>query len=236
MSFIDAVTGELESGLHVIANIGQNYFYEVLNHHETSEMIPADSSPVLLYHGYLVTHRCMAGLAKHLKGNGFTSFVREYAYAGDLEEVVKRRSKKLNEFCQRTGRKVNLVGHSLGGLIALRKAQENPTLVDKVIMLGSPLNGTNIAYAPYLIHKSCRQMVPGSDFLKHIQEKGFPENVEFHAIASPYDEIVRPITTSLLPEDKYANVHNHYVEGVGHLGLIGPRCYNLVSDILKGER
>jgi len=39
-----------------------------------------------------------------------------------------------------------------------------------------------------------------------------------------------------LPEDKHSNVHNHYVEGVGHLGLIGPRCYNLVSDILKGER
>ncbi len=79
-------------------------------------------------------------------------------------------------------------------------------------------------------------MVPGNDFLKLIEEKGFPEGVEFHAIASPYDELSRPITTSLLPEDKYSNVHNHYVESVGHLGLIGPRCYGLIRDILKCKR
>ncbi len=79
-------------------------------------------------------------------------------------------------------------------------------------------------------------MVPGNDFLKLIEEKGFPEGVEFHAIASPYDELSRPITTSLLPEDKYQNVNNHIVMGVGHLGLIGPRCYQLIGDILKGVK
>ena len=233
MSLLRALGGEIESGIHVAAHIGQDYFYEVINNHESKKKIPVDSSPVMLYHGYLVTHRCMAGLARHLKSEGFTPFVREYLYADDLEEVVKRRSKKLNEFCQRTGRKVDLVGHSLGGLIALRKAQENPELVNKVVMLGSPIHGTRIAYVPYLFHKSCRQMVPGSDFLDKIQHIGLPESVKFHSVATPYDEIVRPFQTSFFSEDTYQNVRNHVVTRVGHLGLIGPRCYNIVSNILK---
>jgi len=169
MSLKDAAFGELEALVHVATNIGKNYVYEILNGADYSTKIPANSSPILLYHGYFVTHRCMAGLANSLKKDGFTPFVRVYAYWDDLEKVVQLRSQKLNEFCQRTGRKVDLVGYSLGGLIALRKAQENPHLVDKVIMLGSPLGGTIAAYAPYLIHKSCRQMVPGNDFLKLIE-------------------------------------------------------------------
>ncbi len=234
MTLLGALKGELEAAIHVGAHIGQDYFYEVINSNNGAKQVPADSSPVLLYHGYLVTHRCMAGLAKSLHKSGFTPFVREYAYWDDLEAVVKRRSGKLIEFCERTGRKVDLVGHSLGGLIALRKAQENPELVNKVIMLGSPIQGTYMAYFAAPLHKSCRQMVPGNDFLRMIHEKGFPSNVEFHAVATPYDEMARPMQTSLLPEDKYDNVDNHIVMGVGHLGLIGPRCYKLVTEILKG--
>ena len=236
MSLIHALKGEFEAAIHVGAHIGQDYMYEVINSNENPRPVPANSSPVLLYHGYLVTHRCMAGLAKHLNRNGFTPFVREYAYWDDLEAVVKRRSGKLIEFCERTGRKVDLVGHSLGGLIALRKAQENPDLVDNVIMLGSPIQGTYMAYVAAPLHQSCRQMVPGNDFLKMIEEKGFPSSVDFHAIATPYDEMARPMQTSLLPEDIFPNVNNHIVMGVGHSGLIGPRCYSLVNDILKDKR
>ncbi len=154
MSLTNALKGELEALIYVATNIGKDYVYEVINNNESLQGIPVESSPVLLYHGYLVTHRCMAGLADSLKKEGFTPFVREYAYWDDLEEVVKQRSVKLNEFCQRYGRKVDLVGHSLGGLIALRKAQESPELINKVIMLGSPLRGTMAAYIPYFVHKS----------------------------------------------------------------------------------
>ena len=75
-------------------------------------------------------------------------------------------------------------------------------------------------------------MCVGSDYLRELWERGFPKEVEFHFVFSKYDEVVLTSPERIMT-NKYSNVHVYFVDNVGHLGLIGPRCYELVSKLLK---
>ncbi len=91
---------------------------------------------------------------------------------------------------------VILVGHSMGALIALRLAAENPSLVNKVITYGLPffpnpkiakreitsskLRLQLILYGPtshFLCTTWCRLLRPISKHLAHLYMKGMPKSV-----------------------------------------------------------
>src|SRR5262249_60200136 len=58
-----------------------------------------------------------------------------------LDVLVARLGKTVETACSETGRKVHLVGHSLGGILARSIAALRPEQVRSVITLGSPFRG-----------------------------------------------------------------------------------------------
>jgi len=58
-----------------------------------------------------------------------------------LDVLVARLGKTVETACLETGRKVHLVGHSLGGILARSIAALRPEQVRSVITLGSPFRG-----------------------------------------------------------------------------------------------
>lgn len=68
-------------------------------------------------------------------GQGVNRGPRSPAYLARLREVLGRR---VQAAADRTGRKVALIGQSLGGVYARELARAHPDLVDRVITLGSP--------------------------------------------------------------------------------------------------
>ncbi len=106
--------------------------------------------------------------------------------------------------------KVNLVGHSLGGLKSLVYTLSHPEKVENCVMSGTPLAGTNsswmgatfAAFGVYL--HSCFQILPYSDYMKKVRKKlndniGILERngTRLINIWSPIDELVTTDDSSL---------------------------------------
>ncbi|MBU0470819.1 MAG: alpha/beta fold hydrolase [Nanoarchaeota archaeon] len=225
MSLAKAIISELA----IVKDILWNQGLSVLSDQEN---IDYDLSlpTVILLHGYLVGAPSMRGLADYLKSKNHNVSCEDYAFWKSLERIELEVEQHLDQVCQKVGNKVNLVGHSEGGLVACILAKKFPEKVDKAISLGAPFQGTYLAYLNYFV-SGAKDMVPESRYLQKLREIEFPEKVQFYSLYSPYDEAVIPASSSLLPSRK--NIINICVKEVGHGGLIGKSCYNLIEEMLK---
>jgi pimeloyl-ACP methyl ester carboxylesterase len=95
---------------------------------------------VLLIHGVLMRPVVMALLAKRLREAGHEVSSFGYSMRPSFQEVTAGFTSRVNAF-----RPDAIVGHSMGGVIAIRSAQLFNTPVSKILCLGSPLNGSAIA-------------------------------------------------------------------------------------------
>lgn len=196
--------------------------------------LDAELPEILLLHGFLLSTNSLQGLAVSLQKSYEVARV-EYPSFRNLEQTARDLTQKVKEITDAREEAISLVGHSMGGLIATRVAQEYPAGVKKVVALGTPFHGTYVAYLetpfrPVLAIPSVQQMLPGSDFLKELRERGFPASVQFVSIYSRDDLIVRPWKSSQLPEAE--NTSKVQLSGVGHLGLVGEKVYRKIKEAL----
>ncbi|MFN4161670.1 MULTISPECIES: alpha/beta fold hydrolase [unclassified Stenotrophomonas] len=98
--------------------------------------------PVLLLHGIWNARAWVGPLAWRLRARGFS--VDTFGYSsvfGGPDVAVPQLLERL-----RNSGPVSLVGHSLGGLVALEALRQQPDLpVSRVVCLGSPLRGSGTA-------------------------------------------------------------------------------------------
>ena len=105
-----------------------------------AERGPAGGPRLMVIPGFLATDRTTLGLQRALADAGFR--VTGWGLGlnrGVTEATVDSIAEGVERFG--AGRKVILVGWSLGGLYARVVAQERPELVAKVVTLGSPFSG-----------------------------------------------------------------------------------------------
>ncbi len=97
---------------------------------------------VLLIHGIWNAKAWLAPLARRLRSEGFETEVFGYpSVLGGPDIAIPRLIERL-----RGSGPVAVLGHSLGGLIALEALQQAPDLpVTRVVCLGSPLRGSGAA-------------------------------------------------------------------------------------------
>ena len=107
---------------------------------QVGERGPADGPPLLVIPGFLASDRTTLGLQRALAEAGYrvTGWglgLNRGARAGILETIaaqVERHGR---------GRRVVVVGWSLGGVFAREVAKLRPELVEKVVTLGTPFSG-----------------------------------------------------------------------------------------------
>src|SRR5690606_38635917 len=128
--------------------------------------------------------------------------------------------------------KVDLIGHSQGGLVARAyvKYEGGANEVDSLIGLGSPNYGTSIANIVAFLGLgncigivACNQMAIGSSFLNDLNAGDDTiGNVRYTNIYTSLDELVRPVENAAM-RDGATNVRVQsqcWLRVVGHLGLI----------------
>jgi hypothetical protein len=100
--------------------------------------------PVLLLHGLWMRQLAMLPLARRLRAAGFDCAIFDYpTISGGPDRAVERLCRELRRV---SGDGIDLVAHSLGGLVALRALQCEPGLpVRRLVCLGSPLRGSRTA-------------------------------------------------------------------------------------------
>lgn len=72
-------------------------------------------------------------------------------------------------------------------------------VVDDWVSLGGPNHGTSTAYLCYLFSAGCRDMIPGSGFLNHLNAGDeTPGAVSYGTFWSWCDEVINPDSSTLL--------------------------------------
>jgi triacylglycerol esterase/lipase EstA (alpha/beta hydrolase family) len=103
-----------------------------------------DNSAVVIIPGFLGTDHYLSqlrywigriGYAPYFSGIGFNAECPNLLIQNQLHETVEKALKD-------TGRKVHLIGHSLGGVMARSMAGQRPDDIASVITLASPFRGT----------------------------------------------------------------------------------------------
>lgn len=191
--------------------------------------------PVIIVAGTFSPAFANEPLAARLRSDGYKVYIFELPTLG-LQDIRKT-AKALNTFAdnvraQTGASKVDLIGHSQGGLVgrAYIKWYGGASEVDSMISLGAPHYGTytaNLAtffgFGNCLTITACEQMSIGSSFLADLNAgKDTIGNVAYTNIYTNYDELVRPVTNATM-QDGAVNVRVQSQcrwRVVGHVGLI----------------
>jgi pimeloyl-ACP methyl ester carboxylesterase len=103
-----------------------------------------DDSAVIIIPGFLGSDLYLVEMYAWLRRIGYRPYFSGIGLNADCPNLLIRT--RLNQTIERarreTGRKVHLLGHSLGGLLARSAARDHRAEVASVITLGSPFRGT----------------------------------------------------------------------------------------------
>jgi pimeloyl-ACP methyl ester carboxylesterase len=99
-----------------------------------------DADPVVLVPGFMAGDASLSALARALRDQGHRTYRSHiHANVGCTVAAATALETRLESVVARRGRRVTVVGHSLGGLLARGLAVRRPDLVAGIVTLGSPM-------------------------------------------------------------------------------------------------
>jgi len=103
--------------------------------------------PVVLVPGFMAGDSSLMLMSRHLRKLGYRTYRSTmHTNVGCTQDASSALEQRIEAITIKRERKVTIVGHSLGGLLARGIAAKRPDLVEGIITLGSPL------LAPGAIH------------------------------------------------------------------------------------
>jgi pimeloyl-ACP methyl ester carboxylesterase len=206
--------------------------------------VPAgDGGPVVVVPGFLASDALMYELYGWLERIGYRPY---FSGIGMNVDCPRATAEKLGRTVERayvdTGRRVRIVGHSLGGMIGRRVALQMSQCVQQLIYLGTPIQRVHthpamIAAANFLAtargllaRDQCFNSGCACDFLEDAN-RPLPADIRHDAIYTRDDGVVDWHDSAETEERR-----NHEVGGT-HIGLVyNPRAYKALGHILQNRR
>lgn len=204
---------------------------------------PGNGDPVVVVPGFMCTDHIMYEMYGWLRRVGYDPHLSGIGWNVDCPRTTSERLERtVTRIYEKTGRRVRIVGHSLGGVIGRHVALERPEMVSQVVFMGSPIQEVHahpmvVAAAVTLL--GTRSLISGDQCLKAGCECDFtadarrplPDSVQHAAIYTRGDGVVDW-------QDSRENDprRNHEVGGT-HIGLVyNPRAYRVLGNILAERR
>jgi pimeloyl-ACP methyl ester carboxylesterase len=197
---------------------------------------------VLLLHGMWMNRFVMCYLAHALKRRGFSASAVAYRSMRDsLDEHLARLAKRVAAL---NATRVHLVGHSFGGLVALRYLQRSPDeRIGRAVLLGAPVAGCRAAAAfaqrrggKFLLGKSLdawREPVDTS--LDPRFDVGVIAGTRALGLASVLTRLPEPNDGVVsLDETRFRGMRDHLALPVWHMGmLVSERVARQTGEFLR---
>ncbi|MEU8731238.1 alpha/beta fold hydrolase [Streptomyces tendae] len=180
------------------------------------------SPPVVLLHGFIDNRSVFLLLRRSLAQHGRHE-IESLNYSPltcDIRTAAELLGRHVEEICERTGsERVDVVGHSLGGLIARYYVQRlgGDLRVRTLVTLGTPHAGTKVVPLANA-HPIVRQMRPGSAVIEELTRPAPGCRTRFVSFWSDLDRVMDPLETACLDHPDLS-VQNVRVSGIGHLAL-----------------
>jgi dienelactone hydrolase len=189
-----------------------------------------DGHPVLALPGFLASDLSMAPLRRYLAELGYDAHAwRMGRNIGGMAKMRAALLDRLTTIHRETGRKVSVVGWSLGGVYARDLALQAPGMVRYVITLGSPFaSDVRATHATGLYEALSGETVGDNPELVQAIAGDLP--VPVTSIYSRSDGIVNWRTCLLRPSDTAENIEVHLASHVG-IG-VNPAALWAIADRL----
>ncbi|MFJ5776751.1 esterase/lipase family protein [Streptomyces sp. NPDC093094] len=208
---------------------------------EGASRLPSkERAPVVLLHGFM-DNRSVFLLLRHSlgrQGRPRTESLNYSLLTTDIRAAAEIFGRQVEEICEHTGStRVDVVGHSLGGLIARYYVQRlgGDERVRMLITLGSPHSGTRVLPLADA-HPIVRQMRPGSKVIEELARPAPGCRTEFVSFWSDLDHLMDPVEAARIDHPDLL-AHNVQVTGIGHLALtVHPAVASAVRQALDGTR
>lgn len=216
-----------------------------LRHRELLEVPPGDGHPVMVLPGYGAGDSVMYVLRYYLQRWGYdarpwqlgVNFTKTRITAIDQvnafrEAMENRVAERIAELYAETGRKVSLIGWSLGGIYANSMADRVPDHLNHVITLGAPYGDPRGTAAWNVLKRLNFSNTPEEqqDFggwLKH--DEITDRKVKTTVIYSPNDGIVSESAARLAEHEQI----DHVPVNSSHVGFaFNPAVYRIIAETL----
>jgi pimeloyl-ACP methyl ester carboxylesterase len=193
-----------------------------------------DGHPVLALPGFLASDLSMAPMRRYLKQLGYDPYA--WKMGRNLGGIASRRNalkSLLSDIHATAGRKVSIVGWSLGGIYARDLALQMPDMVRSVITLGSPFAGdVRATNATRLYEALSGETVEDNSELTRAIAGDLP--VPATSIYSRTDGIVNWRTSLLRPSDTAENIEVHLASHIG-LGVNAAALWAVADRLAQAE-
>jgi len=189
-----------------------------------------DGHPVLALPGFLASDLSMMPLRRYLGELGYDAHAwRMGRNTGGINRMRGALLDRLKEIHAASGRKVSIVGWSLGGVYARDLALRAPEMVRYVIALASPFaSDVRATNATWLYEALSGESVAGNSELLKAIAGDLP--VPATSIYSRTDGVVNWRTCLLRPSDTAENIEVYFAS---HIGLgVNPAALWAVADRL----
>jgi len=175
--------------------------------------------PVLLIHGYLATRGSLALLERRLadRGHLVLSYRLGLLHTGDIGESAALIARKVESVAAQTGLDhMDMVGHSMGGLVALHYLKR----------LGGTWSAL-LGLAAVPLGRASLQLLPESRFLRELAQGALPEGVEIVCVSGERDHLA-PGSRSWLAGVRHISLPTN------HAGLlVDEQVATVVGEILS---
>jgi pimeloyl-ACP methyl ester carboxylesterase len=193
-----------------------------------------DGHPVLALPGFLASDLSMAPMRRYLRELGYDTYAWKMGRnIGGVSRLRAALRDRLAEIHASTGRKVSVVGWSLGGVYARDLALQAPDLVRCVVTLGSPFaNDVRATNATRLYEALSGETVGDDAELRKAIAGDMP--VPATSIYSRTDGVVNWRTCLLRPSDTAENIEVHLASHTG-LGVNAAALWAVADRLAQPE-
>ena len=193
-----------------------------------------DGHPVLTLPGFLASDLSMAPMRRYLKELGYDAYA--WNKGRNVGGVLRMRAAlrdRLAEVYAATGRKVSIIGWSLGGVYARDLALQAPDMVRSVVTLGSPFaNDIRATNATRLYEALSGEAVEDNAELRIAIAGDLP--VPTTSIFSRTDGVVNWQTCLLRPSDTAENIEVYLASHIG-LGVNAAALWAVADRLAQSE-
>jgi pimeloyl-ACP methyl ester carboxylesterase len=201
-----------------------------------------DGEPVVVVPGFLCSDAVMVEMHSWLGRIGYEPYMSGIGLNVTCPSVTSARlMETVRRAAEETGRRVRIVGHSLGGMLGRRVAMQRPEMVSQVVYLGTPIQAVHahpaiVAAAEVL--SEARSLVNGKRCLAGCgcnvmsdAGKDLPEGVDHAAIFTRSDGVID------WHDAREADPERNFEVSGTHLGLVcNQQAYRVLGRLLASAK